>query len=945
MIGSTAGSYQFLSKLGEGGMGEVYRARDLKLGRIVAIKVLPDALAGDPERIARFEREARALAALNHPNVATLYGLETVPSGTHGHLLVMELVEGETLADRLARGPIPLEEAVTLARQIAEGLEAAHERGIVHRDLKPANIKITPDGQVKLLDFGLAKAMESDGGPDPRGNLDLANSPTFTRLRQGFGAAGPRQGFGAAGSRQGGGGADAGYADPGLGTAVGVIMGTAAYMSPEQARGFPADHRSDIFSFGIVLYEMLTARRLFDGDTLSDILAGVIARDPDLSGLDPMWNPRLPDLIRRCLAKSPKKRWQAIGDARAELEIIAAAPRVSPAIPTAAAHAPRWRRALPLAALGVALIAVAGLVWRGRPAAPADAVTRFSIVLADGQQFGGTQRSVLALSHDGRLLAFTAGPPRNLWVRPMDALDVHPVKGSEGDAWPTGPVFSPDDLSLAYWNPADQTIDRVPVAGGAPLTLCATELPSGMTWSASGLVFANTEGIFRVADGGGQPDLLIKGTPGELAFEPQLLPDGRTVLFTTADAVGGSERWDAGTIVVQTVGRSDRQTLIDQATDARYVASGHLLFARGGALYAQRFDAATRTLSGAAVPVIEGVMRGTGTYGSGTLDLAVSDQGTLAYLPGPLTPIGASASMARFDLAGASQPLGLPPGSYQAPRLSPDGRRIAFIEDDGRDANVWVYGLDSDRAPRRLTFVGHNRSVAWSADSQSIAYRSDRDGAMAIYRQREDGTGAPERLTVPARQTWDVPLSFSPDGEWLLFDRVAGGRTTLWALSLRERRAARFGTVESSQLTGAVFAPDGKWVAYAARQIGRQNQVFVEPFPATGAKYLVSGTGEDAHHPVWAPDGTAIFYTPGPGTRITRVPVTLTPSVSFGAASVLPRPFANLAGSSDRPYDVARDGTHFLSVTDPIVSNKGLRSITVVTHWFEELNARVSAQR
>jgi serine/threonine protein kinase/Tol biopolymer transport system component len=928
VAGIRLGSYEVLSLLGVGGMGEVYRARDTKLGRSVAIKVLPAALADDPERIARFEREARALASLNHPNIATLYGLEVSDHDTHRHLLVMELVEGETLADRLRRGPLPLEAALAVARQIAEALEAAHERGIVHRDLKPANVKLTgawssaptpgasadrlepthsaADGamSVKLLDFGLAKAMESQGD----GSRFRGHDPSPTTA---------------------------------IGTQAGVILGTAAYMSPEQARGLPADHRSDIFAFGAVLFEMLSGQRPFHGDTVSDVLASVIAREADLSALPAGLNPRLPDLIRRCLAKAPRQRWQAIGDVRVELEIIAVAPLAIPAsaTPDTATPMPIWKRAIP--ALGLVLLSSAitgGLMWRSRAVAPSPVVTRFSLTLANPLGLIGTQRNVIALSPNGRLLAFSAGAPVGLYVRAMDSLDAHLVRGSDGPTPPVGPVFSPDGQALVYWSQMDQALKRIPTAGGAPFTLCPTDLPSGLSWSVDGIVFANTEGILRVPAEGGPPDLLVKATSGEIQFGPQLLPGGRELLFTSADASGGSERWDAGRVIIQTLGTGERRTIIDGGTDARYVASGHLVFGRRGVVYAAPFDLARLALTGREVPVIEGVMRGTGTYGSGTLNMTVSDDGTLAFLPGPLEPVATSVSLARFDRAGKWQTLGAPSGSYQTPRLSPDGLHAAFVVDDGKDVNVWVYDVGSDRAPRRLTFGGRCRSPAWSADGRRIAYRSDRDGAMAVYWQPADGSGAPERITTPEAGATDIPLSFSSDGAWLLFERLAAGRTTVWTFSIRDRRATRFDAVESTQLTGALFSPDAKWVAYALREPGRSNQIYVEPFPPTGAKYLASNSLEDAHHPLWSADGTELFYTPGPGSRLIRVPVTFTPSVSFGAASVIERPFSNLASSSDRPYDMTRDG-RFFSLTDPLLAAGGLHSITVVLNWFAELRA------
>jgi serine/threonine-protein kinase len=894
--GTRLGPYEIVSLLGAGGMGEVYRALDTRLDRSVAIKVLAPALAGDAEFRDRFEREARAISALNHPNVCTLH--DVAPN-----YLVMELVDGESLEELIARsGRVPVHDAVRIARQIADALEAAHDHGIVHRDLKPANVRVTPSGQVKVLDFGLAKVLGH-----------TAAAPTLA---------------GTMTSR---------------GTAAGVVMGTAAYMSPEQARGMAIDRRTDVWAFGCVLYELLTGTRPFTGATISDSIASVLTKDPDWTKLPPDTPSSVRRLLRRGLEKDPALRLRDIGDARLDLDLDDSADAAG-AAPAGGSVRGRsaWKGITVAAVLVVAASALTGVaVWRTRPAAAAAPTTRFSIALQP-LRLTATQRTVVALSPDGRTLAFSAEPPRALYLRSMNALEPRLLRGTEGLVSPIGPVFSPDGQSIAFWSNQDQSLKRISVTGGAPLTLCATELPSGLTWTTDAIVFATPDGIFRVAPEGGQPEILIKTPGGETAFGPRLLPGGRALLYTAADAAGGAERWDAGQIIVQTIGSEDRRTIVHGGTDARYVQSGHIVFARGGIVYAVPFDPDTLAVTGREAAVVEGVMRGSGTYGSGTINLTVSDEGTLAYLPGPLAPVSTTASLARFDVAGGTQPLEIPAGSYQTPRVSLDGRRIAFVTDDGRDVNVWVFDLGSDRAPRRLTFAGRNRSVAWTADSRRVAYRSDRAGSMGIYWQAGDGSGTAEALTTPEKGTIDLPLSFSPDGGWLLFDRVVAGQTTLLTLSLRDRRIAPFGTVQSSSRTGAVFSPDGKWVAYATRERGRANQLFLEPFPATGAKYLASSTTEDAHHPVWSPDGKVLYYTPGPGNRAIRVPVTFTSTPAFGTATMFERAFTNLASSSDRAYDMMPDG-RFLSITDSLLAHGGLGSMTVVLNWFEELKTRVPA--
>ncbi len=433
--GSRLGLYDIIAPLGVGGMGEVYRAKDTKLGRSVAVKVLPDAFLADPDRVPRFEREAKVLAALNHPNIAALYGMEEAEGR---HFLVMELVEGETLAERLQRGRLEVEDALRIAVHIADALEAAHEQGIVHRDLKPANVKITPDDKVKVLDFGLAKAMET---APAAGNL--TTSPTLSMMA----------------------------------TQAGLILGTAAYMSPEQAKGFRADHRSDIFSFGAVLYEMLTGRQSFHGDTAPEILASVLVRDPDLAALPPNLNPRLIDLLKRCLEKSPKRRWQAIGDVRAEFEAIAPAPRTMPAAAEIVAPAkPLWRRAIPVVATALVASALTGAaVWRLRSPRP-PSITRFSIALPEDQRWTNTGRRMVDLSPDGTQIVYVANA--RLYLRTMADLEARPISGTEALSGVTQPTFSPDGRSIAFYSNAERALKRIPVSGGAAVAICPAENPS-----------------------------------------------------------------------------------------------------------------------------------------------------------------------------------------------------------------------------------------------------------------------------------------------------------------------------------------------------------------------------------------------------------------------------------------------------------------------------------
>ncbi len=900
--GTRLGAYEILSALGAGGMGEVYRGRDTKLGREVAIKVLLEAVALDPERISRFKREAKALAALNHPHIAALYGME---ESDRRHFLVMELVEGETLAERLQRGAIPIEQTLKIAAQIAEGLEAAHEKGIVHRDLKPANVKITPDERVKVLDFGLAKAMETEISA-----ANLAQSPTLSLM----------------------------------GTQAGVILGTAAYMSPEQARGLPADHRSDVFSFGVVLYEMLTGRQPFQGETAPDILASVLARDPDITALPPNVNPRMHDLVTRCLNKDRRRRWQSIGDVRAEIETIAADPRGASARALAMApQRPLWQRAIPIAIAAVIASAITGAVaWSIRPSAAPLAVTRFPLVLGEGQQFTNTGRQLVALSPDGTQIVYVAN--QRLYLRSMRDLEARPIPGTDGLGGVLHPVFSPDGGSIAFFAGTDQTIKRIGIMGGAPVTICQAVNPYGIVWAGDAIVFGQGDkGILRVSATGGKPEPIVAVTSGELAHGPQLLPGGEALLFTLADGPASQAAWNKAKIVVQSLRTGQRTVLIEGGSDARFVPPNHLVYALGGVLFGVPFDLKRLAVTGGAVPIVEGVQRSNASQ-TGTAQFSFSDTGSLAYIPGSVIASSTQVVIGAFDRTGAGQALKLPPGPYDSPRLSPNRRQIAFSSDDGKDAIVWVYDLAGTSSMRRLTFGGGNRFPIWSADNQRVAFQSDRDGDLAIFWQPADGTGTAERLTKPETGTSHVPESWSPKGDRFLFNVTKESRNSLWAFSLPDRKATPFGSVDSAWPTGAVFSPDGQWIAYASSEVRqRSSVVYVQPFPATGAKYQISKDSEDGHHPLWTLDGRELFFTPGPG-QFSVVNVTTKPSFTVGNAEPVRARIGLAPPVSARPYDIGPDGKGLIGLrsSDQAGSPTATAAqIQVVLNWFHELKGRV----
>jgi serine/threonine-protein kinase len=872
----------------------------------VALKILPDSFVHDPDRVTRFRREAQVLAALNHPHIAAIYGLEE----TNGsQFLILELVEGETLAQRLKAGPVPLDDALTIARQIADALEAAHEKGIIHRDLKPANIASTADGQVKVLDFGLAKAVEAE----PAG-ANLTHSPTLSLMA----------------------------------TQAGVILGTAAYMSPEQAKGLTADHRSDVFSFGVVLYEMLTGRQPFQGDTAPDILASVLAREPDLGALPSHVNPRLTELLQRCLEKNPRRRWQAVGDLRADLDAIARNAR-APAVPPVVVQGPS-RKALALGATLLVLATAAitsGAAWmlRRPPVAPSVApITRFAIVPPDGQQFTNTSRHVLALSPDGRTMVYVANS--RLYLRSMGDLDARPIAGTETWSFVSEPVFSPDGRSIAFFASSDRTLKKISVNGGVAITLCAATNPYGMSWGADGLVFGQVPGgILRVSPNGGQPEVLVNVKDGEVAHGPQVLANGAVVLFTLA--TGSSEdRWDTGRIVAQSIQTGERRVVLSGGSDARYLPTGHLVYAVGGIVFAVRFDLARLAVVGGATPVVEGVRRAPAPSDTpATAQFSVSPTGSLIYLPGPAQTTSQRV-LAEVDRgSGHVVPLKLPPGSYLAPRYAPrSGTRVAFQVDEGKQQAIAFYDVSGATTMRRLTLGGANRFPVWSADGQRITYQSDREGDLGIFWQRVDGTGAVERLTKPEPGTGHVPDAWSPDGHTLLFEAVTEGRFSLWTRSATGK-VEPFGTVQSSIAIDAAFSPDGHWVAYASAAPGQEvsaARVYIEPFPRTGAIYPASNGL--AVSPMWPPGSKALMYDVAPAS-FSVVTFSAQPSVEFGnPAPVAKSGLWRSSFTQARPWDLSPDGTRilgFLEGTAPQQAANAPTTIQVVLNWSEELTRLV----
>ena len=905
--GTRLGPYEILSALGAGGMGEVYRARDTKLNRDVALKVLPDSFANDPDRLARFQREAQVLASLNHPNIAHIHGLED-SGGVRA--LVMELVEGEDLAQRIARGAIPIDEALPIAKQIAEALEAAHEQGIIHRDLKPANIKVRADGTVKVLDFGLAKALDPAAGSSP----SMSMSPTITT--------------------------------PAM-TQAGMILGTAAYMSPEQAKGRAVDKRSDIWAFGCVFYEMLTGTRTFDGEDVSDTLAAILRGEPDWSLLPAQVSGTVRTLLKRSLARDSKQRLSDIAIARFLLTETIEGPSAAathPAMPTRSASRALWMW-MTAAALALAAAAVGAMVFRPSAEPAPLAVSRFSIPLPEGQTFPTPSRSMIAISPDGTQIVYSTSS--QLYLRSLSDFQARPIPGTESkEAFITNPVFSPDGRSVAFFTSGDYTIRSVPLTGGAPLTVCQNAgVIFGLSWQGQWLYFGdNRNGVFRVSAGGGVPERIIATASDEFPDTPQLLPDGKTVLFSLAKGTE-LDRWEKATVVAQSLATGVRTTLVEGAAGARYVSSGHLLFARAGVVLGVPLDLAHLKIVGQPSPVIEGVRRSI-SAGSGVAHFAVSGTGTLVYVPGPAR-LARGRSLYFVDSKGSLTPVPLPVGPYRYPRVSADGKRLALQLDDGSDSNVSIYDLATASSPRRLTFGGHNRFPVWAGNDQSLAFQSDREGAPSIYSQLVDGGGGlAVRLTTAAPGFSHIPESWSPDGQTLLYsNHKEGGEYNLWSLSLATKSSQPVPKVQSAEPIGATFSRDGKWIAYSLNEKAGgtpspNRGVYVQPFPPTGDVFQVPKERLD-FHPAWTANGD-LMYVPTVG-QFSIVTFQTRPNVTFGRVAHLPMAVRHDRVSTDvRDFDLLPDGRLLITFPgDDQLSLGDVSQMRVVLNWFTELHQRV----
>jgi Tol biopolymer transport system component len=871
--------YQIGDKLGEGGMGEVYRGTDTKLARAVAIKFLPDHVAGDPAQLERFTREAHVLASLNHTNIAAIYGVED-------RALIMELVEGETLSDRIKAGPIPLEEALAIARQIADALEAAHARGIVHRDLKPANIRIAPDGTVKVLDFGIAKVLR----PEPAA---LADSPTVATTMAGF------------------------------------ILGTAGYMAPEQARGKDVDKRADIWAFGVVLYEMLTGAQPFQGETMTDVMAAVVRQDPDLTRVPARVRP----LLQRCLEKDPKRRLRDIGDAMLLVDSVAEAPPLERPRPASGAF---WIVSGVAAAATLALAALAFVHFRESPATAA--TVRFPVALPG--DLSPISTLMFAVSPDGRHVAYAAfgadGVPR-IWLRSLDTVTARVLPGAEIDRNGFALFWSPDSKSLAYWS--DRKLKRIDIAGGPAQTIA--EAPTnilGGSWNRDGIILLGSAagGIRQVAASGGTPTPVTMPGEKEAHALPHFLPDGRHFLYL-AGAGLGSRQIRIGSLDAEP-GRQTAEPLFQNDYAAKYLpgaagADGHILFVRDNTLLAQPFDPGTRVLTGEPITVADQIAMN--SIGLGYF--STSDTGSLAYF----TLSNAGLQPTWYTRQGQPAGTAAAPGPYGTIKLSPDGKKVAVVRNDEQAKNQDIWQIDlATGTPTRFTFdPAADLQPVWSSDGGRIAWVSFRGGFQGLYTKRADGSGSDELLYRFDAKTQAPSLTdWTRDGRFLIYNFDGD----VWALPIAE------GTVETRKPVplvqspggqlGAYVSPDMRWVAYISNESGRQD-MFVQPFApganattraAVSGKWMVSnGTLGMAR---WRDDSRELLFLGADGGVMA---VDVDPGAVFKASPPkllfqLPRTMLTLTALPGSLIDVTRDHERFMLSMLSADEGSGLK---VVVNW------------
>ena len=898
--GVQLGPYQIITAIGAGGMGEVYRAHDTRLNRDVAIKILPETFAGDADRLARFHREAQLLASLNHPNIAHIYGFEN-------GALVLELVDGPTLAERIALGAIPVDEALAIARQVTDGLEAAHDQGIVHRDLKPANIKLKPDGTIKVLDFGLAKAFASEPLPST-----VSMSPTVT--------------------------------SPAQPTQAGMIIGTAAYMSPEQARGKPVDKRTDIWAFGCVLYEMLTAQRAFGGDEITDVLAFIITKEPDRAALPRTTPPALQRLLNRCLEKDRKRRLADISDARLEIdEALTQSQRPVSADAVSVAALRRghtWVAIAGAVAVGAAAAAVIG--WILMPVAAPTTPQRFAINMTASAPFD-IDRLSLAISPDGKHVVYPVnqGGKRSLYLRSVDQLEGQPIRGTDDGS---APFFSPDGESIAFFaatGSASATLKRVPARGGAAIPIAPAFQPNGGVWAADDTIIFGSNasgrpaGLWKVPASSGEPTALTSLKAEERRHGwPDLLPDGSAIIYSVRRDTGS---YHDGYIVARSLETGEERTIIPSGYHARYVTSGHIVYLSRATLMAVPFDVGTLQTRGPAVPVIEDLRIGQPAFGHAAL--AVSPTGYLVYASG--NSDAAPRNVVWVDRHGREEALGTPERSYVYPRISPDGALVA-LDVRGTDNDIWLWTLARKTFSKVTSGAGTDRFPVWMSDSRRIVFERRGADFGNFYVQSADGTGVPQEISQSTNVQF--PQALTPDGSSLLLinrTRISDTSDDIALLSLGGEKRLRTLVSTTATELNAELSPNGQWLAYESNETGRE-EIYVRPFPnVDDAKFPISAGG--GTRPLWSRSGTELFYlsghSPSPVTVMT-VAVQAVKTFSAGApAKVFEGPFLASQNIVGRSYDVSPDGQRFLMIKElpRAIDDVVPSSLTVVLNWFDEL--------
>ena len=917
--GDVIGPYRVLATLGEGGMGVVYRARDGRLNRDVALKILPGALAGDADRLARFRREAQVLASLNHPNIAHLYGIEDTPASASSlvpasHALVMELVEGPTLAGRIASGPLPVAEALAIARQIAQAIDAAHGQGIIHRDLKPANIKVRDDGTVKVLDFGLAKAMLGDGrsSEEDAAAVTAMNSPTLTAP----------------------------------GTALGMILGTAAYMAPEQASGRVVDRRADIWAFGVVLFEMLTGRRAFEGDNVSEVLASVLKSDPDWSAIPTDVPPPVRRLLRRCLEKDPRRRLRDLAEGMLQLDegMAADAAMSSAATAPGVGVVPRvswWRRAWPLVVTAATTAGVIGGigVWRTPVAAPRVPI-RFQFEPPAATPFYlSPSQTDLAISRDGQTLIYCAttgsAGRSELWIRRFDQVEGVPVRGGETA---TAPIPSPSGDWVAFVDQSLQVeLDKVSVLGGprAPVARTKARILGG-TWTHDDKIVlgASESPLLIVAAAGGDPAPLTTLGPGEVEHTwPSEVPGTSVVLFTVNTSLFGGTAGAQLAAIDRGSGRTVKLGIA--GFHPRYLSPGFIVYAMSsGSLRAIAFNPRTLAVAGSPVPVLEGVT----TKVTGAADFDVSSDGHLVFVKGTDVP---TRLLTWMDRAGHETPIAAPPRNYYYARLSPDGTRVS-LDIRAEEENVWIWDLKRENMTRLTDRTGSFQYGLWTPDSKRVVFSSLGLPDNTLMSMHADSTGAPMPIGNFAKSgIVPYPNAITPDGATVVFrgSRPSGdpNNNDLFTVSLGGGDAPKTLLATEHNELNATLSPDGKWMAFESNLSGPV-EVYVRPFPNVedGQWKLSTGGGTK---PLWSPGGREIFYLSD--GKMVAVPVDTMRGFVAGKPEVLFDVTGYYRGGIGRNYDVTSDGRRFIMIKDPPRDGGRSLPISVVLNWADEVRSRV----